>query len=132
MIKPADQRLAQTAPICIPGQAQVRHESKEGYQQIIYAWTSPAGWQYTARWHSVLPDAQIITFPSWQIERVRPGLGYGSDHHPRRQQVLTRDGRWIDIDIVHRAAWRLGHDKSKSGDRRVIIETHFKVKKRDW
>lgn len=129
MIPVKDQRLAQTAPVNIPQQSTVRHESKEGYQQIIYAWNGPTGWQYTARWHSVLPGAQIITFPSWQVERVRPGLGYGSDHHPRRQQILSHGGRWIDIDVVHRAAWRLGHGKSKPDDCRVIMGTHFKAKK---
>lgn len=126
MMYVSDKHLAQKCPIMIPNRAHVQHDQKSGYQQIEYNWNDD-GWNYTARWHSVLPGAKIITYPSWQVERVRPGLGYGKDHHPRLQQTLSSDGQWIDTDAVHQAAWRLGHNKDKSGDKKLILATHFHV-----
>ncbi|WP_367342102.1 hypothetical protein [Limosilactobacillus sp.] len=119
-----DQQLIQTAPLTIPVASRVHHEEKDGYQQVEFQWNN-GNWQYTARWHSALPGAKIITYPSWQVERVHPGLGYGPDHHPRLQQSLSSQGQWIDTEKVHQAAWRLGHGKGQRADEKLILATHF-------
>lgn len=129
MIRKKDLELAQSAPISIPTQAKVKHEDKDSYQQIVFAWDSHDDWQYTARWHTPLPNAEIITFPSWQISRVHPGLGYGTDHHGRISQTLASDGQWISSADIHRAAWRLSHGKNRPKDHQIIMQTHFRATK---
>ena len=81
------------APWPIPRHAAVQRQTKNGYVQVKYTWVA-AGWHYEARWHSRVPIAQIITYPSWQLNRVHPGKGYGKDAAPRIAQTLVGD-QWI-------------------------------------
>lgn len=118
------QELASHAPISVPADASVTHAHKQGYQQVKFQWRS-GNYTYVARWHSPLPGATIITQPSWEVERIRLGLGYGPHHAPRLCQLLTRNGDWVDDDLVHQAAWRLGHGRPHPGDVDLVAMVHF-------
>ncbi|WP_283621981.1 prolyl-tRNA synthetase associated domain-containing protein [Limosilactobacillus avium] len=86
------------APWPIPCHATAQRQAKNGYVQVKYTWVV-AGWHYEARWHSRVPTAQIITYPSWQLDRIHPGKGYGKDAAPRRAQTLVGD-HWLATSRV--------------------------------
>lgn len=118
------QELAGHAPIDIPADASVTPTQKQGYDQVKFQWRT-GNYTYVARWHSPLPGATIVTQPSWEVARIRRGLGYGPRHAPRVCQLLTQHGHWIDESLIHQAAWRLGHGKERAGDRDLLRMVHF-------
>ena len=117
-------RLAKTAPVKIPEAATVRASHKQaGYEQLVYSWQGQ-GWRYQARWHSRLPNAKLVTKPSWRIDRVKAGHGFGPGARPRLSQSWSTRRGWVPSSALHRSAWRLGHGRQKPSDARLIKETH--------
>lgn len=105
--------LRRQSPWPIPTNATVEHEHKRGYQQVKYSWLQD-GWRYTARFHTPLPTATLITTASWQLTRVRPGKGFGPDHAPRLEQTQVGD-HWVPTSVVRYAArqYNLGQATAK-------------------
>lgn len=75
-------------PWCIPTDAKIKHEYKHGYHQTKYLWTKN-GWRYEARYHEPTPNAKLVKYPSWRLDRVKPGKGFGPDHASRLHQILV-------------------------------------------
>jgi hypothetical protein len=96
--------LRQTAPWPIPAGARVSNQVKVGYSQVQYTWQKQ-GWRYEARWHERTPHARLITRPSWRLDRVRPGKGYGPDAAPRLVQTLVGK-QWLPIRQLRYCARR--------------------------
>lgn len=90
--------LRMQAPWSIPQIAKAISEEKNGYRQVKYTWVQ-GGWRYEARWHSRLPTARFITYPSWRLDRVRPGKGYGPAAAPRINQTWVA-GKWLSTSRV--------------------------------
>lgn len=118
-------RIAKTSPVKIPKSAAVRRTSKAaGYQQISYSW-QVNGWRYEARWHSKLPTAKIVTKPSWRVDRVKRGHGFGAEVHHRVVQTWSSHAGWIASKQLHQSAWRINHHTGHQSDKELIKNTHF-------
>lgn len=83
----------QLAPWPIPASAATHEITKNGYHQLKYTWINGT-WHYEARWHSRLPSAKFITYPSWRLDRVKPGQGYGPNAASRITQTWVA-GKWL-------------------------------------
>lgn len=94
-------------PWPIPATAIMTHENKHGYRQVKYTWTAK-GWRYVARWHEKTPLATLIDYPSWRLERIRPGKGFGPDAAPKIEQTRV-DHRWLPSRQVRYYARQLNH-----------------------
>lgn len=81
------------APWPIPANAITQEITKNGYHQLKYTWTKKP-WHYEARWHSRVPSAKFITYPSWRLDRVKPGQGFGPNAAPRITQTWVA-GKWL-------------------------------------
>lgn len=92
------EELRAQAPWVIPPAAKVISKTKNGYRQVKFTWEK-GGWHYEARWHSRLPAARFITYPSWRLDRVRPGKGYGPAAAPRINQTWVA-GKWLPASRV--------------------------------
>lgn len=112
------------APWKIPASANVSVQEKNGYSQVKFKWEEK-GWHYTARWHERVPGATLVKWPSWQLERVYPGKGFGKDAHQRLEEVRAGDS-WQPVSSLSKAAWRLSHGQGSSGDQKLILATHFR------
>ena len=86
--------IAKRSPIKIPQKAKVQIQAKNGYSQIKYTWES-RNYQYTSRWHSRTPNAPKDQVDSWVVERRIPGIGYGKNVRPKREEVLVGKNKWI-------------------------------------
>lgn len=118
--------LRLTSPWPIPADAQTISEHKKGYQQVKYCWHDD-GWYYTARYHTPLPTATLITSPSWQLSRVHPGKGFGQDHAPRLEQ--TRVGQqWISTAQVRYAARQYSLHRATTKQIKMLRLSHQPVK----
>lgn len=114
--------IRQTAPWPIPPDARQQLQIKHGYRQVKYTWQQ-AGWHYEARWHERTPAAKLITWPSWRLDRVRPGMGYGPHAQPRLAE--TRVGvRWLPLRRVRFAAACYNHGHATISDIRLLRAAH--------
>lgn len=86
------------APWPIPRTATTTKEIKNGYRQVKYTWNR-GPWRYEARWHSQVPTAQFITYPSWRLDRVKPGRGYGPAATARIAQTWVAE-KWLSTRRV--------------------------------
>lgn len=112
----------QTAPWLIPPDAQQQLQIKHGYHQVKYTWRQD-GWCYEARWHERIPTAKLITWPSWRLDRIRPGIGYGPHAQPRLAE--TRVGNcWLPLRRVRYAAARYNHGQATVEDIRLLKAAH--------
>lgn len=114
--------LRQTAPWSIPLNAQQQLQIKHGYHQVKYTWQQ-LGWRYEARWHERIPTAKLITRPSWRLDRVRPGMGYGPHAKPRLAETRVGD-RWLSLRRIRYAATRYYHGQATKEDIRLLKAAH--------
>lgn len=114
--------IRQMAPWPIPPDAQEQWQTKHGYCQIKYSWRQ-AGWRYEARWHERIPKAQLITRPSWRLDRVRPGKGYGPHAQPRLAETRVGD-RWLPLRRIRYAAARYNHGQATTADIQMLWAAH--------
>lgn len=118
-------RIAKTSPVKIPRNASIKQINKaSGYQQVTYHWQIN-GWQYTARWHSQLPTAKLVTKPSWRIDRIKRGQGFGASAHHRVVQSWSNRTGWIANNKLRQSAWRVNHQRGHRYDVDLIKDTHF-------
>ncbi|WP_267201574.1 hypothetical protein [Limosilactobacillus kribbianus] len=109
--------LRQTAPWPIPIEAQASSQVKVGYHQVKYDWQTE-NWHYEARWHEQVPGAKLITRPSWHLERVRPGKGYGSTAAPRITQTLVGKS-WLPTRQVR--YWARRYNDGVATEREIYL-----------
>ncbi len=114
--------LRKTAPWPIPDHATCQVQMKSGYCQIKYTWQH-AGWRYEARWHERTPTAQLITYPSWRLDRVRPGKGYGPDATPRLAETWAGN-HWLPVSRIRYAAACYHHGSATPTDIALLKATH--------
>lgn len=121
-------RLAKTSPVKIPQNAQIKAAHKtNGYEQLTFSWQSQ-GWRYFARWHSRLPGAKIVTKPSWRVDRIKSGHGFGKDVRRRIEETWSFKTGWILSSTLHKSAWRAAHHPHSAHDIAVVKHTHFQTK----
>lgn len=118
-------KLRSRSPWPIPDQTKTKVERKpEGYLQVKFSWFKGV-WRYEARYHEKTPKAKLITYPSWRLDRIRPGKGYGLDHRPRINQ--TRVGqKWLSTSYVRYCAYQLNHGLASKRQIEVIKLAHVK------
>lgn len=61
---------------------------------MSYEWYDGT-YKYEVRWHTRTPGAPIEQRDTWVVERVIPGIGAGSNHRPRIEQVRVGENEWI-------------------------------------
>lgn len=111
-----------SSPWEIPANADVENQQKDGYDQVKYTWTAN-DWRYTVRFHTKLPTATLITYPSWQLTRVHPGKGFGVDHASRIEQTRLR-GKWVSTKLIRYAALRYQKGQATPEQISLLKESH--------
>lgn len=119
-------KLRSYAPWPIPKTAKAEIEEKaEGYLQVKFSWTKDS-WRYEARYHEKTPQAKLITYPSWRLDRIRPGKGYGPDHAPRISQTRVSQ-KWLSTSYVRYCARQLNHGLASQSQIKIIKLAHVKA-----
>lgn len=90
-----------------------------------YVWYKKA-WRYEARFHLKTPNAKLITYPSWRLDRVHPGKGFGPDHAPRLEESLVGT-KWINSSLIRYCAYRVNHEIATREQIEIIKKAHFKA-----
>ena len=125
-MKNEDDLLRSKAPWRIPASAQCEHQLKNGDHQIKFTW-KVAGWNYEARWHEQTPNASVIDYPSWRLDRIKPGKGFGPDAAPRINE--TRVGEhWVPTSEVRYRAWQINHGITDPQAISLIKQVHRRAK----
>lgn len=96
------------------------------YRQYKFTWQNK-GWRYEARYHHVTPLAEIISYPSWRLDRIRPGKGFGPDHRPRLAQSKIGN-RWLPSSYLRFCAREVIKHHASREQVKIIKEAHFKSK----
>lgn len=120
------QKLINSAPWPIPPEAKIRQESKKGYWQMKFTWRQH-GWRYEARFHNKTPQAKIITYPSWRLDRIHPGKGYGPNHAVKIEEARVGK-KWLKISFVRYCAWRVNRGLASQKEIAVIKQAHVRAK----
>lgn len=118
--------IRKKAPWIIPEDAQITYEKKQGYQQIKFIWQAQQ-WRYEARFHNKTPLARLIKYPSWRLDRTRPGKGFGPDHAPRIEETLVGTN-WLKSSYVRFCARQVSHNVATDKQIQIIKLAHFRVK----
>lgn len=118
--------IRKNAPWLIPEDAQLTYEQKQGYQQIKFTWQAQH-WRYEARFHNKTPLARLITYPSWRLDRTKPGKGFGPDHAPRIEETLVGK-KWIKSSYVRYCASQVSNNVANDEQIQVIKLAHFRTK----
>lgn len=124
--KPILAKIKSQAPWPIPVQAQEKIEHKQGYRQIKFVWQAH-GWRYEARFHQPIPGAQLIRYPSWRLDRVQPGKGFGPDHRLRQVEILAGK-KWVPAKLVHYAAACLDQGQVSAEQIQLLQAAHFQAR----
>lgn len=119
-------KIRRQAPWPIPPQAKSAFESKQGYQQIKFSWQAQ-DWRYEARYHQPIPSAKLIRYPSWRLDRVQPGKGFGPDHRLRREEILAGQ-KWVPARAIHYAAACLDRGTASAKQVKLLQISHFRSK----
>lgn len=120
-----DHYLRASAPWPIPATARFSLTQKAaGYWQAKYNWQKD-DWHYEARWHEPTPNAQLVKWPSWRLDRVKPGQGFGSDAHARMEQSLV-DQKWLPTKRLRYSARRLQAGCAGPQDRQLMLAAHYR------
>lgn len=114
--------LRANSPWVIPADADVERQHKDGYDQVKYSWSTD-GWRYTVRYHTQLPTATLITYPSWQMTRVHPGKGFGADHAARVDQTRLL-GKWVPTRMVRYAALQYQKGQATAQQINMLKQSH--------
>lgn len=117
--------IRQTAPWPVPSNAQITLEQKQGYQQLKYVWHKDS-WRYEARFHNKTPNAQLITYPSWRLDRIHSGKGFGPNHAPRIEESLVGT-KWVKTRLIRYCAYQINHGKANKKQIEIMKKAHFKA-----
>lgn len=118
--------LRSHSPWPIPEGSKTQIEQKpEGYWQVKFSWVKNS-WRYEARYHEKTPKAKLITYPSWRLDRIRPGKGYGPDHAPRISQTRVGD-QWLSTSYVRYCARQLNHGLASNRQTEIIKLAHVRA-----
>lgn len=124
-VKVKDQYLRAHAPWPIPKCASFTMAKKAGgYWQAKYRWQA-AGWSYEARWHERTPAARLVTWPSWRLDRVKAGKGFGPDAHARCEQSLV-GGEWESTRRLRYCARRFEDGQASDQDVQWLLNAHYR------
>lgn len=115
-------KLRTQAPWPIPAKAQSQVQDKGRYFQVKYCWQA-GDWHYIARWHQQTPAARLICYPSWRLDRVRPGMGYGPHAQPRLEETWVGN-RWLPTRRIRYYAQRLNADQATPEEVQLLRAAH--------
>lgn len=119
-------KLMSSAPWPIPSYAKVKCQKKQGYSQIKFMWRRN-GWRYEARFHDKTLEAKIITYPSWRLDRIHPGKGYGPNHAPRIEQAKVGT-KWLKLNYVRYCARQVSRGLADQEQINIIKQAHVRAK----
>ena len=80
------------SPIKIPFDANVKKQSKNGYEQVKYTWKK-GQYKYEARWHTPKSDSPTKQ-QSWVVSRIKSG----SNSSPRVVMIRTGN-KWVPHSV---------------------------------
>lgn len=118
------QRLRAVTPFTIPLDARFAVTEKAGgYQQAKFCWYDQ-GWSYEARWHEAVPGAKLVTWPTWRLDRVQAGKGYGTNAHARVEQSLVA-GHWLPTKQLRYCARLLQDHQASREQAALLLAAHY-------
>lgn len=119
-----DQRLRAVAPFMIPKAATFAATQKSsGYRQFKYCWQE-RGWSYEARYHEAIPSATLVKWPSWRLDRVKAGKGYGPTAHSRIEQSLVA-GNWVTSSQLRYCARLVQNGQATREQAAFLLAAHY-------
>lgn len=113
-----------SAPWPIPEGTKRINEEKDHYRQIKYVWHD-GDWRYEARWHTPVPGARIVDYPSWRLDRLKAGKGFGADHAPRVSETRVGD-HWVPTRKVRYAAKHVQNGIASIEEVNMIRQAHWR------
>lgn len=117
-------RLRAMAPFNIPRQATFATQQKAGgYWQAKYRWQD-SGWTYEARFHQAVPGATLVTWPSWRLDRIKAGKGYGPTAHARVEESLVA-GHWLASSQLRYCACLVQNNQANSEQAALLLAAHY-------
>lgn len=110
------------APVKIPYNADVKKQSKNGYEQVKYTW-SKGQYKYEARWHTATPDS-CSNQQSWVISRIKSG----TKTSPRT--VMIRVGsKWAPHSVWQAAITARRSGAATKAQLKLLNDGHFTRKR---
>ena len=110
------------APIKIPYNADVKKQSKNGYEQVKYTWKK-GQYKYEARWHTPKSNSPVKK-QSWVVSRIKQG----SKTSPR--VVMIRVGnKWVPHSVWQAAIVAKRNGVATKSQLNLLSKGHFTRKR---
>ncbi|OJG88952.1 hypothetical protein RV15_GL001688 [Enterococcus silesiacus] len=110
------------SPINIPEDANIKAQSKNGYEQISYKWKEN-GETIEVRWHTRTPGAPEGQGNTFVVEKTIPGT---ADGQRRSQQILVGKDKWVSKNDWQKAITDRKNGVSTPEQDKMLTEGHWK------
>ncbi|MBC1632696.1 hypothetical protein HB948_04575 [Listeria welshimeri] len=110
------------SPIKIPENANIKAQSKNGYEQISYKWKEN-GETFEVRWHTRTPGAPEGQGNTFVVEKTIPGT---TDGQRRSQQILVGDNKWVSKNDWQKAITDRKNGVSTPEQDKMLTDGHWK------
>ena len=123
--------LPKSSPIRIPGDAQIKEEAKEGYDQVKYTWKT-GDYKYESRWHTRTPNAPANQGDSWVVSRTVPGIGSGPNARQKKTEILvgktdSGQNKWVDKKVWDAAVHARKNGTCTKEQKEMLDNGHWKA-----
>jgi hypothetical protein len=110
------------SPINIPENANIKAQSKNGYEQISYKWKEN-GETIEVRWHTRTPGAPEGQGNTFVVEKTIPGT---ADGQRRSQQILVGKDKWVSKNDWQKAITDRKNGVSTPEQDKMLTDGHWK------
>lgn len=110
------------SPVNIPENANIKAQSKNGYEQISYKWKEN-GETIEARWHTRTPGAPEGQGNTFVVEKTIPGT---ADGQRRSQQILVGEDKWVSKNDWQKAITDRKNGVSTPEQDKMLTDGHWK------
>lgn len=110
------------SPINIPESANIKAQSKNGYEQISYKWKEN-GDTIEVRWHTKTPGAPEGQGNTFVVEKTTPGT---ADGQRRSQQILVGKDKWVSKNDWQKAITDRKNGVSTPEQDKMLTDGHWK------
>lgn len=120
---------AKRSPISIPSTATYKEQQKDGYKQVTYKFERD-GVKYESRWHEKTPNSPSYMGKSWQVEKIVPGQGHGSNPRQKERFHLLKgkngNKSWISHDKYQECIKAKNNGTLTKKQKEVLDNAHWK------
>ncbi|MBO0446100.1 hypothetical protein JZO78_07060 [Enterococcus ureilyticus] len=110
------------SPINIPESANIKAQSKNGYEQISYKWKEN-GDTIEVRWHTKTPGAPEGQGNTFVVEKTIPGT---ADGQRRSQQILVGKDKWVSKNDWQKAITDSKNGVNTPDQDKMLTDGHWK------